>query len=352
MQIDFHHAVTYVAARGAGFEHEEADTIAYAAQYVDDATCDGTVCFSNKAMYTRISSAHKTVDPENLNDVCNHLVWLPFHFLPANDGSHERGRINDTFVDKIICRPGSDSPIAEELLAMTLATKGKANALHHLGIAMHVYADTWAHQGFAGVLHEVNEVDDAEETGGSGVFKKSLADEIVSWIGERLIPPLGHGRAQVLPDMPFLKWQYRDGRGKFVTRDNTADFCTAADAMCRYMQTYRGAVAPTGLSAKDATEIERLFSTQKTECEKKRHAAWLTAIKEGNFSFDPVTISYDDNGRNSWKAKALGTAFDLPVHTYCEDFLDSDWKKFHDSLQQVRLMLLHDILPKYGICAA
>ena len=352
MQIDFHHSVTYVAARAARFEHEEAETIAYAAQYVDDATSDGTVSFSNKAMYTRISSAHKTVDPENLNDVSNHLVWLPFHFLPANNGSHERGRINNSFVDKIICRPGSDSPIADDLLAMTLATKGKRNALQHLGIAMHVYADTWAHQGFAGVLHEVNEVDDAEETGGSGVFTQSLTDMIGSWIGEKVIPPLGHGRAQVLPDMPFLKWQYRDGRGNLVTRDNTADFCTAAEAMCRYMQTYRGASSASGLPAKDAAEIERLFATQKTECEKERHAAWLTAIKSGNFSFGPASISYDDKGRNSWKAKALGTSFDLPVHTYSDDFLDSNWKMFHDALQQVRLMLLHDILPTYGICAA
>jgi len=79
MQIDFHHAVTYVTARVAGFPHEEADIIAYAAQYVDDATSSGAVVFENKALYTRISSAHKTTDVENLNDVENHVVWLPFN---------------------------------------------------------------------------------------------------------------------------------------------------------------------------------------------------------------------------------------------------------------------------------
>ena len=45
MQIDFHHTVTYVVARLAGFKASEAQTIAYAAQYVDDATQDGTVRF-------------------------------------------------------------------------------------------------------------------------------------------------------------------------------------------------------------------------------------------------------------------------------------------------------------------
>jgi hypothetical protein len=54
MQIDFHHATTYVAARIAGFSHGEADIIAYAAQYVDDATSSRAVCFDNKAVYARI----------------------------------------------------------------------------------------------------------------------------------------------------------------------------------------------------------------------------------------------------------------------------------------------------------
>ena len=55
MQIDFHHTVTYVCARMAGFEHKDADIIAYSAQYVDDATNSGTVQFDTGAMYHRIS---------------------------------------------------------------------------------------------------------------------------------------------------------------------------------------------------------------------------------------------------------------------------------------------------------
>ena len=86
MQLDFHHAVTYVTARIAGFGHEEADIIAYSSQFVDDAVSSGVVCFDNKAMYSRISSAHKAIDPRNLDNAENHLIWLPFHFLPGNGG--------------------------------------------------------------------------------------------------------------------------------------------------------------------------------------------------------------------------------------------------------------------------
>jgi hypothetical protein len=62
MQIDFHHGVTYVIARLAGFDHRQADVVSYCSQYVDDAVNSGTICFDNGAMFTRISSAHKTKD--------------------------------------------------------------------------------------------------------------------------------------------------------------------------------------------------------------------------------------------------------------------------------------------------
>lgn len=348
MQIDFHHAVTYVTARCAGFSHPEADVIAYAAQYVDDSTCDGTVCFNNMAMYTRISSAHKTVDPENLNDVSNHLVWLPFHFLPGNAGTKERGKVGDKFIDKIICLPGPQNTVANDMLDAVIDAKGKANSLHRLGVTMHVYADTWAHQGFAGVLHEVNEVDDVQDE--SGTFK-DIGNVLSSWLAEKVVPPLGHGRAQVFPDMPFLRWSYTNGHGKQVSRDNTGDFSQAADAMCRFMQRYRQQQV-IGLSDKDRKTIESLFSTLNDVEGEKRHSAWVNSIAKGDFSFGEANISYDADGRNSWKAKALGTVYNMPVHTYRDDFLESDWKLFHDALQQHRLMLLHDILPKYGICAA
>jgi hypothetical protein len=52
MQIDFHHATTYVIARDAGLDHHDADIIAYAAQYVDDATCSGAAYFDNCAPAT------------------------------------------------------------------------------------------------------------------------------------------------------------------------------------------------------------------------------------------------------------------------------------------------------------
>ena len=62
MQIDFHHAVTYILARWAGFDHEDAATVAYAAQYVDDAVNEGWLEFETGQRYYRIASAHETFE--------------------------------------------------------------------------------------------------------------------------------------------------------------------------------------------------------------------------------------------------------------------------------------------------
>lgn len=347
MQIDFHHATTYVTARIAGFTHAEADIIAYAAQYVDDATCDGTICFDNKALYQRASSAHKSIDPKNLDALDNQKVWLPFHFLPGNGSATPADSTAGKFIHKLVCLP--NSPVARDMLDAAFADRNKPYALHRLGIALHVYADTWAHQGFAGVKHAINKVDDIAEIGNSDVFK----DGLVNFINHS-IPELGHGQAYTFPDMPFLSWRYRNGHDRLIERYNTDDFSAAADAICTTMQRYRG-IDESGIGAADKQAIRQLFIDLKREDGNERHKAWLNAIAAGHFSFGPATVSYAEDGKNSWKAHALGDSADhLPIHEYPyrDSFLNSNWKLFHDALQLHRLTVAHDILPKYGICAA
>ncbi|BBO83846.1 hypothetical protein DSCO28_44120 [Desulfosarcina ovata subsp. sediminis] len=352
MQIDFHHATTYVAARLAGFDPADADIIAYAAQYVDDATSAGAIHFDNKAMYQRISSAHKMLDKRNAEALANHLVWIPFHFLPGNAGMAADQNPDGAFIEKIICTP--DSPIAREMVRQAIVEKEKPYGLQRLGVAMHVYADTWAHQGFAGVLHPVNEVENAKETGKSGGFSKKLSTILNDFLDDA-IPPLGHGRALTFPDMPFLKWRYKNYQGAEIVRDNTALFCEAANHLCMAMQRYIAGDADAdvpGMDAGDRQKIEDLFLSTTKDDGEKRHAVWIKAIKSGAFSFGGETIAYAGKGKGSWKEQALGTNFDLPVHTFKEKFMQSNWKRFHDAVQAHRLHVVHDLLPKYGICAA
>lgn len=360
MQIDFHHTVTYVTARGAGFEHPEAEKIAYCAQYIDDAVETGTVRFQNQALYARQCSAHKMADYRNMESLANHRVWLPFHFLPGNDGKAAGDNPNQKFVEKVICR--KDSPVARDMIAACIRDREKPFALHRLGITMHVYADTWAHRDFAGINDEINDISDLEETGGEGLepekmlsrFFGKLFDSAASkLVGDVL--PLGHGAALTFPDMPYLQWQYKDRNGTLKQRNNTADFLEAADHLCMAMQKFRagdaGAEVP-GLDVGYKTTIEKLFQTLRDEEGEDRHKGWLRAIQGGDFPFGPETLTYDHNGKSSWKHKALGTSKPISEYPWNKAFLQSDWKHFHDALLDHRFTLLHDILPRYGICAA
>ncbi|HTP64405.1 MAG TPA: DUF6765 family protein [Geobacteraceae bacterium] len=359
MQIDFHHAVTYVAARIAGFDHKEADIIAHASQYVDDATCAGVIKFDIKAMYKRINSSHKTIDFDNFNPLEDLLVWMPFHFLPGNGGADPGDNPDGAFIHKLVATP--DSQVAREMVQAAILDQDKPYSLHRLGITMHVYADTWAHQGFAGVLHRINELSDFDEIDDSGVFEGGLKGIFDKFVG-KTVPPLGHAQANVFPDMPFLSWKYRNGHGDIVDRNNCDIFCRAADALCRAMQEYRRRTFPatpiTGIGDEDMKKIRALFMDQKEKDENKRHEAWLRAIKGSDgkaFSFGPATISYAEDGEKSWKSLALGDGADRDaehVYVYNDSFLSSDWKLFHDALQLHLFTVSHDILPRFGICAA
>ncbi|HVU04970.1 MAG TPA: DUF6765 family protein [Polyangiaceae bacterium] len=364
MQIDFHHAVTYVLARLAGFDDRDAGVIGYAAQYVDDATNSGEISFVNGARYSRISSAHKMLDYRNFRTLANARVWVPFHFLPGNGGKPAGADPEGSFIRKLVCRP--NSPVAVEMVERAVSAHGEPCALHRLGITMHVYADTWAHQGFAGVSHPINTVRDLSD--GDGKLDLTFRDRVRDYFGDLhdLLANeaadglmLGHGAALSHPDKPFLRWSYTNGLKEKVVRDNPADFVQAAlhlfDAM-RMFRVTAGRPTPNGMAPADRDLIERnIREFQETEGE-ERHARWLECIAAGEFSFGRARLSYVAKGEGSWKFSALGTTEDKQTredgYEFTPAFLRSDWKLFHDALQAHRLAVLHDILPRYGICAA
>jgi hypothetical protein len=125
--------------------------------------------------------------------------------------------------------------------------------------------------------------------------------------------------------------------------------------MCRAMQRYilgDPDAETTGIGESDMSTIRDLFVTVKEEKGKKRHAGWIGAIADGAFSFGRQTISYPGKDHGSWKEQALGSSKDKREYKWSPTFLKSDWKCFHDALQAHRFFVIHDLLPKFGICAA
>ncbi|AFY47553.1 hypothetical protein Nos7524_1681 [Nostoc sp. PCC 7524] len=354
MQIDFHHGVTYVVARLAGFEHDAASIIAYSAQYVDDATNDGFIQFDNGAMFSRMSSAHKMLDYRNFEQLANYRVWIPFHFLPGNGGLPAGQDPPGNFIEKLICRP--NSYVAQEMVKEAIDRRHLPYALHRLGITMHVYVDTWAHQGFAGVNHRVNDARNLID--GDGKPDRSLMDRLKNYFVNEALP-LGHGAVLSHPDKPFLRWGYFNGRGEQITRNNPKDFLEAANQMCRALQRYIAgnpeAQVP-GLPEPDKTLIALLLENITDDNGHVRHQKWQSAIADGKFSFGQAEINYIPKGKGSWKFQSLGTekAIDRgdEKFLYHPSFLTSNWKLFHDALEAHHFYIVHDLLPKYGICVA
>lgn len=357
MQTDFHHATTYCLARIAGFDHPSAEIVAYCAQYVDDAVTSGLVEFDNGAAYSRIATAHKNLDYSNFRSLEQARIWLPFHFMPGNAGLPAGQSPPGRFAVRLITRP--DSHPARDMLRLAVEGHRRPWALHRLGISMHVYADTWAHQGFAGISHDVNNADDVrpdDETLSS--WGQALVDRLQHFFVERTLP-LGHALVLSCPDRPYLRWRYTNWAGETVVRDNTAIFLDAAEHMVRWMRRYRLADADAdtaGMSDADGAVVEALLRNTQDPDELDRHRIWTQAAAEGRFSFGPATISYIGTGPGSWKALALNGAKgneededDVPFHP---SFLTSNWKAFHDAAQAHRLSVLNDVLPRYGICAA
>ncbi|MCP5150338.1 MAG: hypothetical protein H6983_09700 [Ectothiorhodospiraceae bacterium] len=365
MQIDFHHAVTYVVARLAGFGHAEAEVVAHSAQYVDDATNGGEILFDNGALYSRIASAHKMLDYRNFERLATARVWIPFHFLPGNEGLPAGQGEDIDLMQRMVCRP--DSHVARAMVAAAIAARHQPYGLHRLGITMHVYADTWAHQGFAGVNHEVNLVRNVRDDAGNLDTSlrnrlKSFFDDVFdsatsNFVGKTM--PLGHGAALSYPDRPYLHWRYEDGLGSAVERDNPSDFLTAAERMCEAMQRFRigdPSAAVPGLPAADRERIGRLLAETRLEEGEDRHAVWLDHIRGGHFAFGAAQPRYVDKGRGSWKFLAIGDHkrrdYSTERFDYRPSFLHSDWKMFHDALLAHRFEVIHEILPRFGICAA
>lgn len=383
MQIDFHFATTYVVARIAGFNQNDAEIIAYSSQYVDDSTTTGFLRFDNGMRYYREATAHPLFDPNNYNNDASAKSWLPFHFLPGNESQSEKAPSDSKFARHLICRPNSH--IAQAMMNRVIEVQDRPHALHRLGIASHVYVDTFAHQGFIGQRLDLNSATHIQDHDGENLDALPL-------------PPIGHGIVSTYPDRPYFKWSYTNSDGKRIVRDNPHDFTMAADELCKYYRRYRAGDSKAAVSGlgEQKPMIQQALSTITIEDEEERLGQWLNLIQKNHFGFGADSVSYVGKGKGSWKHTALGNeylelldkadtqtmgnqaqlgllnrvgatlakgidlieahTFKLPEieqfeYKYNPAFVASNYKLFHDAAADQRHDLFTKIFPKFGIYA-
>ena len=282
MQKSFHYYGTYCAATLAGYEHEESLQICYSAQLVDWfskaylKSIKGPIGAATTQLPSEMASAGS--DPLGVRDVTR--IWASFHFLPR-DLNAEPGKGSKRYKNKfrMICGPNG-SLVAE---TVELA-KGKSPAA--AGVAMHVLADTWAHQYFAGtpslVINNTNRFFVELLPTPDGGFEErpvkfrhlpNVDDDIVEGrytntvfqATEDAVMNLGHGRAGHLPDYSFMRYRYAPSWGNYeeILKDNPSDYYHAFTQMVYALKYLRG----TGEA--DAFELETYDTAAVAELEER-----------------------------------------------------------------------------------
>lgn len=257
MQKDFHYYATYCAAFLAGYTHEECMQICYSAQFVD---CCSQTFLEN--IHAPKSAATTQLPLELVNCRTDLLglqnitrIWASFHFLPRdlkNPNVKGLSRYKNKY--RLICGPNGD------LIKKTVEL-AKGESLPAVGLAMHVLADTWAHQYFAGTpslvinnttTHFYELLPDGAErkitfrhsAGTPDDLSQSLYTASLFQGNENSIMNLGHGRAGHLPDYSFIRYKYLPAWGHYqeIIKDNPADYLHAFTQMIYAMQYLRGSL--------------------------------------------------------------------------------------------------------------
>jgi len=347
MQLDFHFYTIYTLCRATGFSHENAFTVAYSSQYVDDAKHEDAFEFENGGYFQPVSTAHRFFSPDVISDSVCYGIWVPFHFLPGGLGTE--------FYERMLVR--ANSVIAQEMIDHLLNSPLRSYTLHRLGITLHVYADTWSHQNFMDVIKEnINDVKDLKVEGETEDFITWFIDKLKEKIPEYALPKLGHAQAGTIPDEPFRIWEYTDYKGIRHRIINSERALDAAQNCYRILLKFLEKFPIFQQSEPVpwihiAPELKKLFET-KGELD-ERCNAWKQAILNEKFGFkvpeEGPQLEYDER---LWFKAAVEVEEDIigrDRYIRREGFERSNWKYFHDAAALHKFVILHEILPEHGI---
>ncbi len=368
MQTDMHYYGTYALARMAGFDVTAAETIAYSAQFVDDSTKHDSKYHPDGGLIYGIATAHtagQVIKNRLVAQIEQRRVWTPFHFLPGGEG--------DNSEQKLVCV--KDSNIAKQMLENHINYASKsAYGLHLMGIACHVYADTFSHYGFSGISSRYNKVhapipldvkDDTMRAYLENKHSKFIAKYAPNWllkvkrrvfsrIGEDFSGALGHGAVGTYPDRPYLKWQVtHEETGKTEVRNNLETYIEGCEKLfnllVNFAQAYNPKSQPLISFSRVKDKILEILSAElpmNSSHEKGigRIGLWKDAITSGDLFPSEQNEALDYDSEN-WEQQKR----DFHRLPSSELGKNLDVYKFYQAATYHRYYVLKELLPKNGI---
>jgi len=345
MNIDNHYYTIKVLVRRAGFSPEESELIAYASQYVDDATLHKRMTLVNSenlikykrfenGVFDPICSAHSGVEmAEALGEKTQKKVYVSFHFIPEKEGklNPETKEIEySSYLTK------EDGELANKLLNIAIEeykeavkSEEKVQKLIKIGIALHSYADTYSHQGFSGI-----ENSDDNDIGNIKVNGNRI--NLLKTLGLNILPDIGHLEAWHYPDNSHIKWSYEYAnealhKNDKINRDNCEIFLRGFKKIYKLLSEIKGIYSEDNWNAL-RPELEK--------CLKTKDGKRAVYSKQ----FPDISFNYD---KDKWFNEALSI---VPV-TANEDFYnrkykclkDMKWFYFHYEAYEQRKFIIGEI---------
>lgn len=205
--------MTYLIAARAGFSPEDARIIAYSSQYIDDNDLIYIIEQSDQPYSNYISQTKNISKPKRKL----FRIYPVFHFIPGNPLA-DSARRKDGKLHLLNTTP--DSQNARAVLNQAL----NSDNLYKIGLAVHSFADTFAHQNFVGYYDEFNIVE-------------SIQKKINSFFN-RSVYAIGHAAVKIRPDLPNLVWEDSRLCDSNSHRDNKKIFLKAAGRVFEELKLY------------------------------------------------------------------------------------------------------------------
>ncbi len=266
MDINFHYFAVKTLAHFAGFIDIEAQHIAEFSQYIDDYNWYFYRTCTNIPEYARYREYDLVVDSilgnfnpaqTGFSDWFDYLILTnirnqkfivsPFHFVPydknyilKNNRTVPAVPGDKSMIDQMIWRVIGEYNDCSRKCLSTQVT------LMRLGMLLHTFADTYAHQLFSGYNSWVNDVKVTNVTNNITAQDITTAiqaeiDTLMSSDVDNLIPPIGHCYAGHTPDLTNISFTmlYKSDSGSGYdcthTRSNTDTFIEASRHIYNYL---------------------------------------------------------------------------------------------------------------------
>lgn len=355
MEISSHYYAILAFCRARGFNAETAGKIAYASQYVDDATinlitvsnpssCPGLDDIAGEKCLFNMATCHSYFRIKTFNYTSMIRNTAAFHFVPGCEGT--------TFAKKMRCK--ENSPVIRSMIDEAIPD----GDCIQLGMLLHVYADTFSHQGFSGILSEVNNIDklDSKEK-----IAKSFSEFVIGikdWFGkssldklfDKAVPGYGHAQAFTFPDEPYLVWSYvydssEDMTMKYETSgviNNPDRYKRAFEKITEYLDSYLAAHPEYRDASVSGISMTPLYDTLVASCPSdKRIKLWralmvkMKLFREGDRALEYdggewLRKAFSDYDKNRFDAREVYKAVLSP------DFEKSEWYQYYRAVRKYK----------------